>query len=509
MKKFLCVLLCLAMLTCITPLMSFAVEGETTPSGTAINNQNGLAAIDGGGDFYLTEDIYVDLSTATFPLIKDTFSGTLDGRGHSVLFVKKNADGTLTTENNKTNSVTLTASGGVVFKSYKVLKLSNITFGSAEAPILLTASTANAGVFGNEINRTASDIPVKGAPTLENVTVYCELNANRNGSMNQGIYWAQTMLHNITLTNCKAIGKINVSKHVTTAYMQLGGFIGNYRPSSALTMRFINCVSDVEFNVTTQEGTVSNGNSYGGFVGYLDCSAKANSVVFENCMAMHTPDLKNSKGESAHNGAFCGQVAYDGDPVTEGTAAKRVTTTNCLTLDNLVNDLSFATANDASVRFNAPTGIRFYNTISAKAFDTLVNAFGEDNVTMGTIIAPAILVQNAGAFTKEALDNLNSQSPTYLDVAFGGEWFETENDTNTYVGSIVNILEDNYDLGYCGIGYITFNDGTGTKTVYANYGEQGIPAFTVRSLAEAVMADPNASEAEKAVVAKYLGTSEQ
>ena len=495
MKKFLAMLLCLSMLVCMVPLV--ATAEETTPSGTAINNENGLSAITGSGDFYLTEDIYVDISNLNSALIADGFSGTLDGNGHSILFKSST--------NEAKNKPASTSLEGIIFKVCKAKKIKNLTIGSLDAIPTVTSSAANFGILAKEITGAAT--------VFENVTVYGDITTTRVGANNVALFAAKTA-HQVKFYNCKAIGSITTGV-ANKDVKYFGGFIGRFVPVAAakMTLTVNDSLSMVEITGTKTNFVGFNSTYAGGFLGGIsegendNTKRIADAFSISNSISYYVPQLYSDGANLVNNrGAFYGGVS-GANALLSGTTT--FTVTDCMTLDTLVTDLSFATANDASVRFNAPTGIRFYNTISAKAFDTLVNAFGEDNVTMGTIIAPAILVQNAGAFTKEALDNLNSQSPTYLDVAFGGEWFETENGTNTYVGSIVNILEDNYDLGYCGIGYITFNDGTGTKTVYANYGEQGIPAFTVRSLAEAVMADPNASEAEKAAVAKYLGTSEQ
>ena len=77
------------MLLCITPVIA-AAEGETDTGITADGGITSLAGLqnlaDKSGDYYLANDIYVDLSTATLPLIPDTFTGTLDGNENSILF---------------------------------------------------------------------------------------------------------------------------------------------------------------------------------------------------------------------------------------------------------------------------------------------------------------------------------------------------------------------------------------------------------------------------------------
>jgi hypothetical protein len=275
------------------------------------------------------------------------------------------------------------------------------------------------------------------------------------------------------------------------------------------------CISDVSITGTREYFIGFNSNYLGGFLGGLNENPdKDNSAhigdrfYIKNSISYHVPELYSEGGSLVNTrGAFYG-ATMNPDTATTDT---RIDIVNCATLDTLAEGLALTTDNEASIRFNSPTGIRFYNSVSG-LYGTLVRALGADNVKMGTIIAPKQLIQTAGAFTKEALDALNSTTATYLDVEYRGEWYETDKTNNdyTYVGGVANILEDNYDLEYCGIGYISYNDGTGWKTIYASYDEgTAIPAFSVRALAESVIADDKATAEEKKAVEKYLANNEQ
>lgn len=501
MKKILAILLCLAMLLCITPIVATA-EGATE-----ITNENGLSAITGSGDFILTEDIYVDLTTATFPLIADGFTGTLDGGNHSIIFKDK-----VTGELKNTTSVTNIE--GMIFKACKAKEIKNLTVGSADAMPTFTSSSANVGVMAKVVNDGVATV-------FRNVTVYGDITTKTNSNVNIGLFFGKTG-HQVKFYDCKAIGSIKQGVAVTssTATLRYGGFCGLFDPSSqkSMTLTIEGCVSEVSISSTKDYYIPALRTYAGGFLGAINeaSSSIGDEMFIKNSLSYHISDLRNRNdvrldkdNDSRYNvGPFYGGTMSP-DNVTSGETT--ITTVNCATPDTLAEGLAFTTDNEASVRFNSPTGIRFYNSVSG-LYGTLVRALGAENVKMGTIIAPKQLVENAGAFTKDALDALNSTTATYLDVEYRNEWYDSDeaNNSYTYVGGVANILEENYTLEYCGIGYISYNDGTGWKTIYASYDEgTGIPAFSVRALAEAVTADPNATAAEKAAVAKYLAGDEQ
>ena len=492
MKKFLAILLCLSMLVCMIPLVASA---ETTPSGTAISTLEELQSITGTGDFYLKNDIYVDLSKLTMAIIPEGFKGNLDGNDHSILFKDEN------TKEAKNVNTTANLGSILIITKCNAASIKNITIGSADAVPTITTNQANVGLIAPQTNV---------ATRFENVVVYGNITSTRSGTLNYGLMIGKT-LNQLKFYDCKAIGSITFS--VTNNLNDyVGGFVGQFYGDSSgdsgMTLTVSGCVSNVEIIQASGVSNAFSATAAGGFLGVIDQSTDPHKLNVSNSFVHYTPMMKTSANNPVRClGTYLGGtfVKVDNATITRVVDDNDVITTNCTTADTLETDLALTTENAASIRFNAPTGIRFYNNVSG-VYNTLVKAFGAENVKMGTIIAPKVLIETAGAFTKEALGSLNSTTPTYLDVEFENEWYETdgENNTYTYVGSIVNILEDNYTLEFCGIGYISYNDGTGWKTVYADCGEQGIPAFTVRGLAEAVNADPDATDAEKAAVAKYL-----
>ena len=481
------------MLLCITPIIASAEGDAGITADGGITSLEGLRNLaDKNGNYYLANDLYVDLSSATLPLIPDTFTGNLDGRGKSILFKDKDT-GALTNVNNANKT-------GIVFGVCKASSVKNLTVGSPDAIPTLASNQANCGIFAQNTS---------AATLFENITVYGNLVGTRDNAMNRGLILAKSG-NQVKFVNCKVIGNIDIEK-THSANLKVGGIIGTYASASEnQTVLMSGCISDV--TITQSEG----GNGFsttwgGGLIGLYDTKADTNNkLVIINCITKNTPLLKSTAGNPISK--TCG--SFHGN-----TSGATVNVINCAALDvdaSLETALDLTTAAEASVRFNAPTGIRFYNTVSG-LYDTLVSYCGVENVKMGTVIAPKAIIETAGAFTKEALGALNSTSATYLDVEYANEWFSApESETfgsykisaNTeyeYVGSIANILPENYTLEFCGIGYISYNDGTGWKTVYATYGEAaGIPAFSVRALAQAVHDDPNATAAEKAAVEKYL-----
>lgn len=122
------------------------------------------------------------------------------------------------------------------------------------------------------------------------------------------------------------------------------------------------------------------------------------------------------------------------------------------------DELSLLTLTGASMRLSDPSGLRFETAISKEAYDALLATYGKEKIRLGTLIAPAAFVQEAGAFTKEALGALEKDSVTYLDVTADG-FRRTEGDTYVFAGSVTGILDANKTLQFMAIGYIEI-DGT-------------------------------------------------
>ena len=165
----------------------------------------------------------------------------------------------------------------------------------------------------------------------------------------------------------------------------------------------------------------------------------------------------------------------------------------------ILGDTSIITSNNviytmpgASIRTGTPTGLRFQTVLHQGAIDALLAAGNVSDIRVGTLIAPTQYVQQAGAFTKEALEAEGFAVP-YLDVqATVGEWFATyEGGMYSIAGSIANIKENHYNLRFSGMGYIEITLTSGeTITLYSQYSEAD-HSRSVAEVAAAALADPD------------------
>ena len=528
MKKFLALILCLSMLLCITPIIASA-EGETaesTPTGTKITTLEGLRGITGNGDYYLANDIYIDLSSVELPLISSTFTGTLDGGNNSILFQNKTTDGTVDTNgaNGETNKKVFTESKkGIIFDTCAVARISNLTVGSAQVPVEMycsrTAGTNN-GILGWEFKNLTGNQPV-----YENVTVYGNIYRDNNNSLNAGLFFAEGT-NNVYFINCNAIGKIQINK----AAANVGGFVGIVRNATgSRSMHFVGCISDVEFS-SYNGVSVNSGSAIGGIVGKLNNDANNDYKYYAkawSCFIVKDPTLLSY---NCNKGVLC---AVDGN----NDAANTIKINESATPATLSDGLKLTTNRVASIRFAYPTGIRFQTTVTG-LYDTLVRYYGNDNVKLGTIIAPYDYVNDAGIFTMEALNALEGVNNTnengekadnFLKSDFNGVWYgdrtvySNNNGTGalihkeyTYTGAIAQILEENYAVKFCGIGYISYRTSADAEwtTIYANYnevaGQSGIPAFSIQYLANMAVNDENGgyTATQIAALQKYLPKTE-
>ncbi len=125
----------------------------------------------------------------------------------------------------------------------------------------------------------------------------------------------------------------------------------------------------------------------------------------------------------------------------------------------------------ASLRTDEHGGIRFVSALTAEIYDKLVSEVERGaftSVSFGTLIAPVSYIEEAGAFSFEALGRLDYRVD-YLDVpaAGYGEWYfseEIEANEGQYVfaGSIVGIDPSHYDDAFAGIGYVKLVQKDGT-----------------------------------------------
>lgn len=130
-------------------------------------------------------------------------------------------------------------------------------------------------------------------------------------------------------------------------------------------------------------------------------------------------------------------------------------------LKHFYNDVDFKTADAGSARITASmvnSGLRFKTTFDAQFIADLKAVAGEDFV-VGTLIAPADYVANAGVFTKAALE-AKYGNKGYIDVVADIDTpYATDADGNvTIAGSITNIKEGNLARDFSAVAYVQFGD---------------------------------------------------
>ena len=118
----------------------------------------------------------------------------------------------------------------------------------------------------------------------------------------------------------------------------------------------------------------------------------------------------------------------------------------------------------ASVRMADPTGLGFTSRVSYADYNEAVAAYGEENVSTGTLIAMASDV-SASSFTHAGL---NAAGVKYLDVANKGFKNADTAEADGYYawrGSVVNLYEHNHGKNFAAVGYLCVN-GEYTYTTY-------------------------------------------
>ena len=152
----------------------------------------------------------------------------------------------------------------------------------------------------------------------------------------------------------------------------------------------------------------------------------------------------------------------------------------------------FEMEDGASIRLTDPTGLGFTSRISRSTYDEAVAAYGEANVSTGTLIAMTSDVSTLDSFTHA---NLSAQGVKYLDVK--NEGFKNEDTAATdgyytWRGSIVNMYEHNLTKDFSAVGYYCVN---GEYTYTAYDAEEN--SRNVRYIANAAYNDTTATKTDK------------
>ena len=138
-----------------------------------------------------------------------------------------------------------------------------------------------------------------------------------------------------------------------------------------------------------------------------------------------------------------------------------------------------ATTNDYSVKLMGEDGLgmRFTATLSKTEYLLLLEAYGEDNVSLGMLITPERYVERAGVFTKEGLkawaESLNSDETPYVDIPLGGVW-KMEGDVLTLAGSLYNFSQTTIEnnISFAAVAYVNIDvdgDGVIDQMVYGDF----------------------------------------
>lgn len=146
---------------------------------------------------------------------------------------------------------------------------------------------------------------------------------------------------------------------------------------------------------------------------------------------------------------------YDGTKFIDGNTKLQVT--EDINLETV--SLSLEMLKGASIRFSNPTGMRFYTNINKDELSQ-IEELGA-TVQLGTIVSP-----------KDVLDYnaLKGDSDLeYILIPYNSRSWYQEEGFSGFVGSIVNIKENNLNRSFVGRGYATVTFGDYTKTVYADY----------------------------------------
>ncbi len=146
------------------------------------------------------------------------------------------------------------------------------------------------------------------------------------------------------------------------------------------------------------------------------------------------------------------------------------------------------------LRLTSPGGIRFVNKVEVAAYKELMGLIRDrtaSNIKVGTLIAPVAYVEQAGAFTVEALDKL-PHGVNYVKVETKiNQWYNNDNGDDGYyefAGSLTNIKAGHAFISFAGIGYIEVVLNSGESVyIYGNYAARGASMF---SLAKSRLENP-------------------
>ena len=198
--------------------------------------------------------------------------------------------------------------------------------GSTISGIYMTTDTANAGLFGYTDGATLKNFrlensyfttsisgsaqalmgsiagQIAGEDVLENI--YSDAIVATSGTRVAGFVGAQADADAATITNCWFAGQITITQETANTEMNVGGFVGYVR-----NMTFTNCLVDGTFALNcTQNVSGTKSCTIGGFVGTTN-SSTAYDIKFINCLSAANMNITslNSGMVFRHYGTYVGR----------------------------------------------------------------------------------------------------------------------------------------------------------------------------------------------------------
>ena len=330
-KRILALLLTFAMLATALCLPAFAVE-ETAPAAdtegeAAIQIATAadfLAIYDGGlaGNYELTNDITLELAEP----LTGTFTGVLDGKGHTLTISIANKTHDNETPNDTSDDFFYNSdsASGALFGNLKGT-VKNLNVGSATDPVELTfyqTSGYNPGGLASQ---------AQGNATVSNVHLWANLDYTHCTYITNigGFFGKVTSATSLSMENCSVNGTMTWMPETASAKQHgVGGFIGLLAPSAACEVNFDTCVSNMAItDQSTLTGTANTPIGVGGFIGKIT-TANA-TVTMTDCV--NAGDVTSSMANK-----WCGYSGAGGF-VGLCTAASNLTMTNCENKGNVTS----------------------------------------------------------------------------------------------------------------------------------------------------------------------------
>lgn len=390
MKKITAVFLSALMI-----LASFCavIPASAAPSGTAIKDAAGFAAMTANGTYYLDADITL---TATY---NTTFTGTLDGNGHTVTVsvpMFKQMNGTvknLTVEGAITTTIAASAHVGAVATQSQGGTFTNVI---NKADITVTVGD-HEGYIGGLVGRlngaspaakfihcaNYGDIRAEGGVGGIAGVSYCT-GATFDGCINYGDITSTNGVSKakaaggiygyngtgaVVVNNCANFGDIQSS-------YRAGGIAGDARKSATIT----NCTNNGNISLTE----VGGGYAAGGIVGGALDSATIVDLTIKKCVNNGDVTGFIAGNATAYAGGMVGYTAENYKSSTSGSKGVKTYITYCINNGNI----------KAGNHAGGMGGYAWAHDKSTRAYTTVDSCINNGNVTGGAFASEFLAYTN-------------------------------------------------------------------------------------------------------------------